>query len=515
MTHTLILRGGWVLTDPARGTLLRDAAIRIEGNRIAETGDAAALIARHPGAEVLGSPDDIVMPGLIDAHSHGRGLSPIQKGVLYDYLENAFLDWSTMAYLPNELCAALSAVRHLRYGCTTIHHTGWNDEGPNATAEARKAMLAYRESGIRLAYSPAVRNRNKFCVDEQAFARTLPDDLADFVRPMISYDAEAIEHGYMDLFEALHAEFDGPMSRVFHGPSWAHGTTERFLARIRDSAEAKGRIPIHIHTLQTPHQRAYGLKAFGKSLVAYLDDQGLIAPNVTLGHAVWLSEADIAILAARGASTTHHASCNLHVRNGISPILPMLRAGVNVAMGIDDKSINDDDDPFMELRLASMLARVPGFDLGEETRPTAAEVLAMGTTNAARTLGFAGQLGTLAPGMLADALILDTEEMLRDPWTSDRLSVPDLLLLRAKGQHVRHAVVDGRVVLRDRRVTTVDADALYAEIRRWVARHADTVADPRKIKMISRLKPHFHAWHRDMLRHLDVTVPHYPVNGAR
>jgi cytosine/adenosine deaminase-related metal-dependent hydrolase len=420
-----------------------------------------------------------------------------------------------MAYLPNELCAALSAVRHLRYGATTIHHTGWNDEGPNATAEARKAILAYREAGIRLAYSPAVRNRNKFCVDEQAFAATLPADLADFVRPLIAYDADAIEQGYMDQFEALHAAFDGPMSRIFHGPSWAHGTTERFFARVRDSAAAKGGIPIHIHTLQTPHQRAYGLKAHGKSLVAYLDDLGLVAPNVTLGHAVWLSEADIALMAARGASTTHHASCNLHVRNGISPVFPMLRAGVNVAMGIDDKSINDDDDPFMELRLISMLARVPGFDLGAETRLSASEVLAMGTVNAARTLGFGGMLGTLAPGMLADAVVLDTAEMLRDPWTSERLSVPDLVLLRAKGSHTKHVVVDGKVVVRDRRIITMDVDALYAEIRAWVAKHQDSAADPHRVGMIRRLKPHFHAWHRDMLRHLDVTVPHYMMNGAR
>ena len=511
----LILRGGWVLTDPAKGTVLRDGAVRIEGGTVAELGAARDMIARFPGAEVIGGPDDIVMPGLIDAHSHGRGLSPIQKGVLYDYLENAFLDWSTMAYLPNELCAALSAVRHLRYGCTTIHHTGWNDEGPGAIAEARTAILAYGEAGIRLAYSPGVRNRNKFCVDEQGFAATLPPDLRAFVDPFLAYDAAAIEDGYMAQFEALHADFDAPMRRVFHGPSWAHGTTERFFARIRDSAEAKGGIPIHIHTLQTPHQRAYGLRAHGMSLVAYLDRIGLLGPATTLGHAVWVSEADIALLAARGACTTHHASCNLHVRIGISPVQPMLRAGVNVAMGIDDKSINDDDDPFMELRLIAMLARVPGFDLASTAQLTSAEVLAMGTVNAARTLGFGGLLGTLAPGMLADAVVLDTAEMLRDPWTSERLAIPDLVLLRAKGAHTKHVVVDGRVVVRDGRVTTIDVAALYAEIRRWVATQEAKPADPARVEMLRRLRPHFHAWHADMLRHLDVTVPHYMMNGAR
>jgi cytosine/adenosine deaminase-related metal-dependent hydrolase len=511
----LIVRGGWVLTDPARGGVLRDGAVRIASGEVAEVGPAAELLQRHPGAEVLGRPEDIVLPGLIDAHSHGRGLSPIQKGVLYDYLENAFLDWTAMAYLPNELCAALSAERHLRMGCTTIHHTGWNDEGPRALEEAGKAIEAYRAAGIRLAYSPAVRNRNRFCVDEQGFLATLPPDLADFVRPFTAYEAEAIEEGYMALFEALHARFDGPMSRVFHGPSWAHGTTDRFFARIRDSAAAKGGLPIHIHTLQTPHQRAWGIKALGRSLVAHLDALGVLGPNTTLGHAVWLSEADIALLAARGAGTTHHASCNLHVRNGISPVHPMVRAGVNVAMGIDDKSINDDDDPFMELRLIAMLARVPHFDLGAGDHLASTEVLAMGTVNAARSLGFGGRLGVLAPGMLADLVVLDSTEMRRDPWTSDRLSIPDLVLWRAKGQHARHVVVDGRVVVRDGRLTTLDVAALHAEVRGWVAKHADAASDPERAETIRRLKPHFHAWHRDMLAHLDLTEPHYRLNGAR
>jgi len=105
--------------------------------------------------------------------------------------------------------------------------------------------------------------------------------------------------------------------------------------------------------------------------------------------------------------------------------------------------------------------------------------------------------------------------MLRDPWTSERLPIPDLVLLRAKGCHARHAVVDGRVVLRDGRVTTMDVEALYAEVRRWVAKHQDSAADPRRVEMIRRLRPHFHAWHAGMLRHLDVSVPHYLLNGAR
>ncbi|MBM9402774.1 amidohydrolase family protein [Gluconacetobacter azotocaptans] len=507
----MLIRGGWVVVDPQ--TIVKDAAIHVVDNRVAEVGTWSALRERYPDDEVVGGATSIVMPGLIDAHSHGRGLSPIQKGVLYDYLENAFLDWSSMVYLPNDLCAALSAVRHLRMGCTSIHHTGWNDEGPKALENAHLAIGSYRTSGIRLAYSPAVRDRNRFCIDEEGFVDTLPPELREFVTPMTRYDAKAIADDYMNLFETLHASDNSPMTRVLHGPSWAHGTTDDFFTRIRDSAAAHDNTPIHIHTLQTPHQRAWSIKTFGCSLVEHLDRLSVLGSNTTLGHAVWLSERDIELIAARGTSTTHHASCNLHVRNGISPIWHMMKQGVNVALGIDDKSLNDDDDPFMELRMSAVLSRVPGFDLGETPALTSAQILSMGTVNAARTLGFDRLHGTLQPGAPADAAILDTASMLHDPWTSDRLAIPDLLVWRAKGQDVTDVVVDGKVVIRDRRFTTMDVEALYAEVRDYVKHYEAKPASPERTAALAALRPHFHAWHRKMLTHLDVSEPFYRVNG--
>ena len=514
----LIVAGDHVLTDPANGTVIADGAVLIEGSRITAVGTETELRALHPDADRLGGPGRLVMPGLIDAHSHGRGLSPIQKGVPYDFLENAFLDWSSMVYLPNDLCAALSAVRHLRMGCTAIHHTGWNDEGPNATAEAHKAIAAYARCGIRLAYSPAVRNRNRFVPDEAGFLASLPDTLADFMRPTLTYDAERIEHDYFDQFEALreaHESGKDGMCRVLLAPSWAHGTTERFLTRVRDRAHQLGGLPIHIHTLQTPHQRAYGIKAYGKSLVAFLADQGLLANNLTLGHAVWLSETDIALLAEAGAGITHHASCNLHVRNGIAPVWHMMRAGVRVAMGIDDKSLNDDDDPFQELRLASVLHRIPGFDLAETSVIPATDWLATATVNAATAIGYGGTLGTLAPGQHADIAVLDTAELLADPWTTPDLPIPDLLVSRAKGAQVRDVVVAGRVVVRDRRMVSIDEDALYADVRSYVARHRAASPDPARTANMRALRPYVHAWQADILRHLDVTEPFYMLNGRR
>src|SRR5512132_3741471 len=123
----MLVRGRHVITDPAVGDpgVLEDGAVLVSGSRIAAVGAWAALRRRDPRARVVGNGRQLLMPGLVDAHSHGRALSPIQKGVLNDYLENNLFDWAVMRPFDPELTAALGVVRHVRSGCTTIHHMGF------------------------------------------------------------------------------------------------------------------------------------------------------------------------------------------------------------------------------------------------------------------------------------------------------------------------------------------------------------------------------------------------------
>ena len=159
----MLVRGRHVITDPAIGDpgVLEDGAVLVSGSRIAAVGAWTALRRRHPRARVVGNGRQLLMPGLVDAHSHGRALSPIQKGVLNDYLENNLLDWAFMPVFDPELMAALAAWRHLRSGCTTIHHMGFDTEGPQARGRSEKAIRTYLRSGIRLAFAPGVRNVDK------------------------------------------------------------------------------------------------------------------------------------------------------------------------------------------------------------------------------------------------------------------------------------------------------------------------------------------------------------------
>jgi len=495
----LLVRGQHVIADPAAGAagVLDDAAVLVSGSRIGAVADWRALRRRHPRARVVGNGKQLLMPGLVDAHSHGRALSPIQKGVLNDYLENNLLDWAFMPVFDPELMAGLAAWRHLRSGCTTIHHMGFDTEGPQARARSEAAIRTYLSSGIRLAFAPGVRNVDKLVLDSTAFLATLPPELRAFAEPLANIDGQRMEEEYFALFDHLHRRFSSEDTRVLLSPSWAQACTEHFLLRAKETADRLGKVPIHMHCVQTPIQRAFSFRKYGKSAVAWLDELGLVDENLVLGHAIWVTDGDIDRLASRRASVTSHPSCNLGMRNGLAPIYAMHRRGVNVAMGLDDKTINDDEDAVMELRMLHKLHRVPDYDLRTPALD-AYDVLRMGTVNGARALGFDGQIGALAPGMKADMILVGLDRVCRDPWLTADLPIAEAFIHRAMGEDVDTAIVGGRVVMEDRRMTALDVDALYREIRK--AARAISPRQRRHAEMLRRLKPYCQEWYNAWLK---------------
>src|SRR6267143_789702 len=167
MTETIIMRGAYAITDPCLGAsgVIPDGAVVIVDGTIRETGPFDAIVPKYPDIGVIGDGTQLLMPGLVDAHSHGRGLSPTQKGVRNDFLENALFDWAYMPILPPELTAAICALRHLRSGCTLLHHNGFDDDGFEGARRAHIAIRTYLSTGIRLAFSPGVRDESKLAMD--------------------------------------------------------------------------------------------------------------------------------------------------------------------------------------------------------------------------------------------------------------------------------------------------------------------------------------------------------------
>jgi len=512
MAKTIILRGAHAVIDPRLGPpgVIRDGAVAITDGRVAETGPFAAVAPNHRDARVIGDGTQLLLPGLVDAHSHGRGLSPIQKGVQNDFLENALFDWAYMPILPPELTAPLCALRHLRSGCTLLHHNGFDDDGPEGARRARIAIDTYLATGIRLAFSPGVRDESKLAMGGEEFVATLPPDLQEAARPFVFFDREALVEQYFRLFDELYETYNGAETRILLAPCWAHGASEAFLRRVRAKSDERGGVMIHMHLLQSPVQKAYGLRRHGKPTIFWLDDLGLVESNVAYGHAIHVSEAEIALMGRRRVSVTSHPSCNFHMRNGITPVMPLRAAGVNVAMGLDDKTINDDEDAVMELRMMHKVHRLHSFEL---TAPAlgAYEALEIATVNGAKAAGFAGEVGALLPGMKGDAILVDLDRVTRDPWIDPELDIAEAFVERAMGADVATVVVGGRIVVENHRPRTIDVEALYREVRTFCARGL-SAEERARADLLARIKPYVQAWygtwHENMLDR-----PFYRVNS--
>ena len=510
MSDICIMRGRHVLTDPRKKEkgVLKDGAIAIESDRIAAVGSYKELAARYPKSKTLGNGTQLLIPGLVDAHSHGRGMSPIQKGVKNDFLENALFDWAYMHLLPPELCAGMTAYHHIRTGSTLLHHNGFDDDGAIGRARAHAAIKVYLDSGIRLAFSPGVRDESKLALDEHKFFETLPADLQEFAKPRVQYDKAQLEADYFALFADLKAKYDNGDTKVLLSPSWAHGLTERFARRVVDTAA--GRVQIHMHTLQSPVQKAYGLRRHGKPTMQWLDEVGLVAKNVTYGHAIHVTQEDIELMGRRGASVTNHPSCNFIMRNGITPVMQMRKAGVNVAMGLDDKTINDDEDAVMELRMMHKVHRISTYDLNEPPLD-AYEAFEIATLNGARVCGFEGEAGALLPGMKADAVLVDLERVENEPWLDPRSDIVEAFVQRAMGSDVNTVVIGGRVAMQDKELKLLDVKALFAEVREFCSKGLSE-EHRKRADMLARIKPYaqkwYSGWHDKM-----VNEPFYRPNS--
>ena len=256
--------------------------------------------------------------------------------------------------------------------------------------------------------------------------------------------------------------------------------------------------------------KAYGLHQHGKPTVFWLDDLGLVERNIVYGHAIHVTEAEIELMGRRKVSVTSHPSCNFHMRNGITPVMPLRAAGVNVAMGLDDKTINDDEDAVMELRMMHKVHRLHTFDLATPAL-SAYEALEFATLNGAKATGFADQVGALVPGMKGDAVLVDLDRVARDPWIDPEFDIADAFVERAMGADVATVVIGGKIVVEDHQPRTIDVEGLYREVRAFCAKGL-TPEQRAHADFLRKIKPYVQAWygtwHETML-----DQPFYRVNS--
>ena len=265
---------------------------------------------------------------------------------------------------------------------------------------------------------------------------------------------------YIALFESLHATHQASRrGKIQLAPANLHWCSDTALTRLSDLSRTYN-VPLHMHLLETAYQKEYARRRGDCSAVEYIDRFGLLGPQMTLGHGVWLTEKDIGRLAETGTCVCHNCSSNFRLRSGVAALNVLEAHGVNTAIGIDEAGINDDRDMLQEMRMVLRAHRVPGID---DSIPTAAQVFRMATSGGAKTTVFADTIGSLAVGKAADMVLLDWDQI-SYPYLDHETPLLDAVLLRAKTQGVRQVICDGEVIYANGVFTKIDRDAILRSL---------------------------------------------------
>jgi cytosine/adenosine deaminase-related metal-dependent hydrolase len=280
----------------------------------------------------------------------------------------------------------------------------------------------------------------------------------------------------MGMFEAMYARHNNKSRvKIQLAPANLHWCSDAALAALAEASSTHG-VPMHMHLVETPYQKAYAEKRTGGTALAHIHALGLTGRRLTIGHGVWLTEADIAICAATGTRICHNCSSNMRLKSGTAPVNRFLAEGIPVAIGIDEAGINDDRDMLQEMRLVLRRHREPGIDA---PHPSAAAGLRMATEHGAGTTPFAGSIGRLSPGFSADLVLLDWPAVTA-PYQHPDIGFVDVLVQRAKAAAIKTVMIAGEVVYADGRFTRLDRDAVLAEIAARLARPLTAVEAARR-----------------------------------
>ena len=498
-----LVRGKYVVckvNDRWSAEVVSDGAVLQRDGRIEEVGDYGELSRRHPEATVIGSPNHIVMPGLVNDHFH-VGLTPFQMGAPDLPLEMWSLARVGIRMIDPYLDQLYGALQMIETGTTTVQaiHSPPRGFGPLSMDIADKVVGAYQTSGMRVSYAPSVADQNSMVAGadggEEDFASGLPGDLAERYRSLMAPSYLPVDE-VMPILEEICRKYGGGQHervQVTMAPSNVHRCSDELLVALK---ELTGRYStgIHIHLQETVYQKLYGYHAWGKTPLQHLHELGFLGPEVTCGHSVWTTEEDLEIMAATGTNICHNASSNLRLKSGIAPMGRILAAGIKVAIGSDEAGLNDDKDLFQEMRLVLRIHRVPGVEMEP---PTSHQVLQMATANGAYASWFGDRIGTLEPGKRADMTLLDLRNI-DQPYLDPDVSIVDALVHRGRGIDVDTVLVDGEVVLRDGQPTRFDRDALFEEIRGALDRPLSAQEEDRR-EVARLVEPHLRRFYEGTL----------------
>jgi 5-methylthioadenosine/S-adenosylhomocysteine deaminase len=442
-----IIRGGRVLDAAAHRA--EPADVLVDGATIKEIGQPG--MAAPEGATTVDARDRMLIPGLINAHTHAHGA--LVRGLAGDriplelLLNQAGVLNGNRTVEDKYLSAQLSAIEMVRKGCTACYDMFVEFPTPSLDG-VHAAARAYTDVGMRAVIAPMMADRT--------FYQALPG-LLDAIPQPARASVEALRATPYETSLATCREilkswpFDRDRIRPAVGPTIPMHCSDEFLRACRDLAR-EYEVGIQMHVAESRGQAVSGLKKYGKTLIAHLDALGLLGPRFTAAHGVWLDADDIKRLAGAGGAVAHNPPSNIRLGAGIAATREMVDAGVRVGIGTDSPSSSDTQNMFEAMRWASYLSRIANTDYRRWL--SAEEVFTLATQGSASVLGMSDRIGRLAPGYRADIVLLD----LRRP---DFVPLNDALLqlvFSEAGAGVDTVMIDGRIVLDRGRMVTVDEE---------------------------------------------------------
>ena len=451
---SLLIENAAVLTLDEADRFLERGSILIEGNGISQVGE----VQRRTADRVIDGRRFLAMPGLVNAHTHTPGA--LSAGTQDSASHPAFM-WlnqaDTSGRTPREVyvSAMLNSAQMLLGGITTsIDHFPAQNFGPEDVAAVVKA---YRDSGMRTVLGLRVFDDD--FGDIFPSDRPLPADLTqdlERIRPLPPKPLPETRRLIEDSIRLYHRPHE--RVAVFPAPTNPVRCSDELLTMCRDLAERHD-LGIHTHLLESKVQTSLAQRRYGCTMVEQLERLGLLSPRLSCAHTIWIEDRDIERLAATGTVVVHNPESNLKLGTGIAPIAKMLAAGVTVALGTDGSVTNDNLVLHEAIRLAAMLGRVA--ERSRDQWVSARQALAMATEGGARAVQMPKSIGRIQAGYRADVVLYDLDT---PAWTPFNDPVQQMVFAET-GSSVHTVIVDGVVVVEDRKIKSFDAAAIIAEAK--------------------------------------------------
>ena len=426
MNNTILIKNALILNP--NNFENKKQSLLIKDDLIAEIADE---IDDSNVDKIIDAEGKILLPGLINTHTH---LSmTLFRGLADDLSLDSWLNdhiWPMEANLNGDYCyigALLGAVELIKSGTTTFSDMYFYMED---------VARAVEDAGIRAVLSYGM------------------IDFGDAERR----EAEIKEN--MTLYEACNGMADGRI-KVFFGPHSPYTASEELLIKVRELADEHN-IGIHIHVSETQKEINDSLDEKGLRPFEYLEKIGFLGPDVVAAHCVWLSEDEIEIIKKHDVKVSHNPCSNMKLASGIAPVSKLIDNDICVSIGTDGASSNNNLDLIEELKTASLLQKVSTLD---PKVLTSDEAIEMATIKGAETLGLSDEIGSIEVGKKADIILIDTNNANMTP---DSSSLSSNVVYSANGSNVDTTICNGKVLMENKKLTTLDEDEIYARARQAI-----------------------------------------------